>query len=165
MSRRSVNQPSAEGCYYNAVSSPLGNIYLVMLDDKLINVSFLRPKCSKGACPNGIKAQFRSYFSGDLRKFDVKMDFLSGTQFERAVWMSLKKVAYGETRSYKWLAQETKRPNAARAVGNALTKNPFPIILPCHRIIESDDSLGGYTFGTDKKRRLLDMEYYYSMSN
>ncbi len=165
MSRRSVNQPLAEGCYYDTVHSPLGNVYLVILDDYLINVSFLGPRCRKGVCQDGIKARFRSYFSGDLRQFDIRMDFISGTQFERAVWMSLKNVAYGETRSYKWLAEEIKRPNAARAVGNALTKNPFPIVLPCHRIIESDNSLGGYSFGADLKRRLLDMEYYFSMSN
>jgi methylated-DNA-[protein]-cysteine S-methyltransferase len=165
MSRRSVNQPLAEGCHYDTVLSPLGNVYLVVLNSHLINVSFLRPRCRKGVCPERTKAQFEAYFSGDLRQFDIKMDFISGTQFERAVWQSLKNVVYGETRSYKWLAEEVKRPNAARAVGNALTKNPFPIVLPCHRIIESDNSLGGYSFGADLKRRLLDMEYYFSMSN
>jgi O-6-methylguanine DNA methyltransferase len=165
MSRRSVNQPLAEGCVYDTVSSPMGTIYLVTLNDRLINVCFMRPKCRKGACPEDIKSQFRAYFSGDLKQFSISIDFIAGTQFERTVWLSLKNVAYGETRSYKWLAGKIKRPNAARAVGNALTKNPFPIVLPCHRIIESDNSLGGYSFGVDMKRRLLDMEYYFSMRN
>ena len=129
MSRRPVNQPLDEGCYYDSVPSPLGNIYLVLLESHLINVSFLRPHCRKGICPERIKAQFESYFKGDLRKFDLKMELISGTTFERAVWMSLKKIGYGETRSYKWLAEEINRPKAARAVGNALTKNPLPFLL------------------------------------
>jgi methylated-DNA-[protein]-cysteine S-methyltransferase len=165
MIRRSVNRPLVECSHYDSITSPLGIIYLVIRHKYLINVSFLRPECKKGTCPNKIKAQFEAYFKGELREFDLKTDFILGTPFEREVWISLKKIRYGETRSYKWLAEKIKRPNAARAVGRALTKNPLPIVLPCHRIIESDNSLGGYSFGADKKRRLLDMEYYFSMSN
>jgi methylated-DNA-[protein]-cysteine S-methyltransferase len=62
------------------------------------------------------------------------------------------------------LAQKIGKPNASRAVGQALGRNPLPIIIPCHRIIESDGTLGGYSGGTDIKRRLLDMEYYVKLS-
>ena len=65
---------------------------------------------------------------------------------------------------YKWIAEKIGRPAAVRAVGRALSKNPIPIVIPCHRIIESDGSLGGYSSGIDRKRRLLDMEYYARMN-
>lgn len=91
------------------------------------------------------------------------MLFLSGTDFEKKVWLSLVEVPYGEMRTYKWLAERIGNPKAVRAVGRALGSNPIPIVLPCHRIIGSDGSLVGYTGGLDVKRRLLDLEYYYLM--
>jgi methylated-DNA-[protein]-cysteine S-methyltransferase len=63
-------------------------------------------------------------------------------------------------RTYKWLAEKTGKPGAFRAVGQSLSRNPIPIILPCHRVIESDGSIGGYSAGVDIKRRLLEIEYY-----
>ena len=89
---------------------------------------------------------------------------MEGTEFERKVWETLKEIPYGETRTYKWLAEKIGKPHAFRAVGNALGKNPIPIIFPCHRVIETDGSLGGYSGGTDIKRRLLEIEYYTKLS-
>lgn len=87
-----------------------------------------------------------------------------GTEFEQRVWSALSGIPFGETRTYKWIAEKIGNPGAVRAVGRALSKNPLPIIIPCHRVIESDGSLGGYSSGTHRKRRLLEMEYYGKMS-
>jgi len=104
------------------------------------------------------------YFSGSVSKFSQKIKFLTGTEFERKIWSVLNEIPFGETRSYKWVAEKAGSASAVRAVGQALSKNPVPIVLPCHRVIESDGSIGGYSSGTDIKRRLLDMEYYALMN-
>lgn len=118
------------------------------------------PPCPKGKVPEQFRKQLREYFSGALQEFHQPVLFLSGTDFEKSVWLLLKEIPYGETRTYKWLADRAGSPKGSRAVGQALSRNPIPIILPCHRVIESDGSLGGYSGGSDIKRRLLDMEYY-----
>jgi methylated-DNA-[protein]-cysteine S-methyltransferase len=92
------------------------------------------------------------------------MKFLSGTDFEKGVWSVLRDIPFGETRTYKWVAERTGSPSAVRAVGQALSKNPIPIIVPCHRVIESDGSIGGYSSGVNTKRRLLELEYYAKMN-
>lgn len=165
MRERSVNQLLADNSFYDKVISPLGNIYLIFLGDFLIKVSFMKPACRKGMCPKKVRNQLDSYFKGSLKEFSFEIKFYTGTSFERDVWLLLKKVRYGETKSYKWIAEEIGKPGAVRAVGQALKKNPLPIVLPCHRIIESNNSLGGYSYGKDIKRRLLEMEYYYNMNN
>jgi methylated-DNA-[protein]-cysteine S-methyltransferase len=71
-------------------------------------------------------------------------------------------IPYGEVRSYRWLAQRLGKPKAARAVGNALARNPIPIIIPCHRVVRSNGTIGGYAFGTALKKRLLEMEKEHS---
>ena len=89
---------------------------------------------------------------------------MEGTDFEKKVWLALKEIPYGEARTYKWLSEKIGSPKASRAVGQALGRNPISIVLPCHRIIESDGSIGGYSSGVDIKRRLLEMEYYNALS-
>ncbi len=83
-----------------------------------------------------------------------------GTPFENKVWNELKKIPFGDTRSYKEIAVVIGHPNAARAVANACGKNPFPVETPCHRVIRCDGSLGGYSAegGEEAKRRLLENE-------
>jgi methylated-DNA-[protein]-cysteine S-methyltransferase len=85
---------------------------------------------------------------------------LEGTDFQIKVWKELQKIPKGETRTYKEVAESIGMPNAARAVANACGKNPFPITIPCHRVVRSDGSLGGYSGigGVAKKRKLLDEE-------
>ena len=80
------------------------------------------------------------------------------TLFQKKVYTVVKKIPVGETRSYAWVAREAGRPGAARAVGTALKKNPYTIIVPCHRVVRSDGSLGNYALGADLKRRLLETE-------
>jgi methylated-DNA-[protein]-cysteine S-methyltransferase len=102
-----------------------------------------------------------AYFKGDLKEFNQKIKFISGTAFEQRVWLALKEIPYGETRSYKWIAEKIACPKAVRAVGQALGKNPLPIILPCHRVIASDGSIGGFSCGVGIKRWLLRHEGAY----
>ena len=85
---------------------------------------------------------------------------MKGTVFERKVWEELKKIPLGTTKSYKQIAKAIGCPNASRAVANACGKNPKPIEIPCHRVIKSDGSLGGYSAqgGAETKRKLLELE-------
>ncbi len=99
------------------------------------------------------------YFAGDTMDFDWALAWDQGTEFERAVWQTLCRVPYGNTRSYQWVAEQLGRPRAVRAVGNANGKNPFSLVVPCHRIIKSDGSIGGYTGGQPIKQRLLTLEH------
>lgn len=80
------------------------------------------------------------------------------TPFEWRVLAATATIPLGETRSYKWVAKKIGSPKATRAVGQALHKNPFPLIIPCHRVVRSDGSLGGFAGGIEKKRRLLEIE-------
>ena len=80
------------------------------------------------------------------------------TPFEKKVYTVVKKIPAGEIRTYAWVAIKTGAPGAARAVGSALNKNPFPIIVPCHRVVSAGGSPGGYAFGADLKKQLLELE-------
>ena len=80
------------------------------------------------------------------------------TDFQRRVYRAVSTIPDGEVRSYKWVAKRMNNPNAYRAVGNALNRNPYPKIIPCHRVVKSDGSIGGYSGGAALKRRLLESE-------
>jgi O-6-methylguanine DNA methyltransferase len=80
------------------------------------------------------------------------------TPFARKVYKAVLSIPMGEVRTYKWVAQKAGRPRAYRAVGTILKKNPYPLIMPCHRVVKSDKNLGGYIFGLKIKRMLLDSE-------
>lgn len=97
------------------------------------------------------------YFAGLRKSFSVPTA-LEGTPFQRAVWNQLQQVPYGTTLSYGELAELAGYPNAARAVGSAMAKNPLPILIPCHRVIASNGQLGGYTGGLQIKTFLLNLE-------
>ena len=147
---------------FDTFSSPLGTLYIVFSGQSLSGIFFKKPKIKAAKSPDSFKGQLSAYFDGKLMTFDQKIALTSGTDFEKKVWLALKEIPYGETRTYKWLAEMVGSPMASRAVGQALSKNPIPIVLPCHRIIESDGDLGGYSAGEDIKRRLLSLEYYHS---
>jgi methylated-DNA-[protein]-cysteine S-methyltransferase len=101
--------------------------------------------------------QLEAYFAGDLKEFTLELR-LSGTPFQRTVWQQLRRIPYGETRSYGELAEALGKPGASRAVGLANGKNPIGIIVPCHRVVGANGSLTGYGGGLDRKQRLLDFE-------
>ena len=97
------------------------------------------------------------YFSGQRIELDYPI-ILNGTEFQLRVWMKVREIPYGEVRSYEWVAKNIGRRRAARAVGNALRKNPIALIIPCHRVIRKDGSIGGFGYGVEVKRRLLRVE-------
>jgi methylated-DNA-[protein]-cysteine S-methyltransferase len=101
--------------------------------------------------------ELNAYFAGKLRRFTVPLD-LRGTAFQLRVWELLCDILYGETRSYGEVAQAIGKPKAARAVGQAVGRNPISIVVPCHRVIGSDGGLTGYGGGLHRKKALLDLE-------
>lgn len=101
--------------------------------------------------------QLEEYFSGKRKTFNLTFD-ISGTAFQQSVWKELSKIPYGETRSYKDIAHSIKNDKAVRAVGTANGRNPLSIIVPCHRVIAADKSLGGYAGGLGIKAQLLQLE-------
>lgn len=102
-------------------------------------------------------AQLERYFRGELHEFDLPLD-LRGTPFQLRVWALLQTIPYGETRSYRELADMAGIPNGSRAVGLANGSNPIAIVVPCHRVIASSGKLQGYAGGLAAKKKLLDLE-------
>ena len=101
--------------------------------------------------------QLKKYLKGELKSFDCPLD-MKGTSFEKKVWSALKRIPYGRTRSYKDVAKSIGHPKAFRAVGNANGSNSIPLIIPCHRVIESNGGLGGFGHGLKVKAKLLNLE-------
>lgn len=103
--------------------------------------------------------EIKEYFSGERTSFSVAAK-AAGTAFQKSVWEALRKIPYGETRSYSDIAILSGHPNAVRAVANAVGANPIPIIIPCHRVIHRDGSLGGFSMygGIETKIKLLRIE-------
>ncbi|MFI7412002.1 methylated-DNA--[protein]-cysteine S-methyltransferase [Streptomyces sp. NPDC049627] len=101
--------------------------------------------------------QLHAYFAGELKEFTLELH-LSGTEFQRRVWDQLRRIPYGETRSYGQLADALGNSGASRAVGLANGRNPIGIIVPCHRVVGANGGLTGYGGGLDRKQRLLDLE-------
>ena len=101
--------------------------------------------------------QMNAYFAGGLRAFDLPYR-LDAPSFTADVLEQLKTVPYGQTTTYRALAAAVGKPEAARAVGQALHRNPLPILLPCHRVLPADGRLGGYALGAERKRYLLALE-------
>jgi methylated-DNA-[protein]-cysteine S-methyltransferase len=108
--------------------------------------------------PCQLVRQLQAYASSRPVRFTVPVDLSAGTDFQKKVWRALQTIPPGQTRSYAWVARKIGKPRAARAVGAACGANPVPIVVPCHRVIASDGSLGGYTGGLHRKKRLLKLE-------
>ncbi|MGW0734541.1 methylated-DNA--[protein]-cysteine S-methyltransferase [Streptomyces sp. NPDC002851] len=152
--------------HHTVIDSPYGPLTLVATDGTLSGLYMTdqrhRPPEDTFGSPDDtpfteVIAQLERYFAGELREFDLPLH-LDGTPFQRAVWEQLRRIPYGETRSYGELADALGKPNASRAVGLANGKNPIGIIVPCHRVIGANGGLTGYGGGLDRKRRLLDFE-------
>lgn len=157
--------------YYSRMESPIGNLLLAATERGLRYVYFgdALPKSKKWEVwiesPQLLRPyeeQLQAYFRGELREFTCKLD-LAGTEFQKKCWSALLRIPYGKTRSYAEIAREVGSPRAFRAVGQANHNNPIPIIVPCHRVITSNGTLGGYGGGLEMKRSLLkleDAQYY-----
>jgi O-6-methylguanine DNA methyltransferase len=101
----------------------------------------------------------RGYLAGSKEPFTHRLDLEGTTEFNRSVLEVVRRIPYGTLRSYKWVAQQIGSPRATRPVGQALSHNPIPIVVPCHRVVNSDGTIGGYSGGgPDMKRRLIGIE-------
>ena len=104
------------------------------------------------------RREIAEYLAGERTFFTVPVDLSQVPDFERAALEMASQIPYGEVRSYKWIAEQLGKPDAARAVGGAMAGNPVPLIVPCHRVVKTDGGLGGYSFGLVQKEALLNLE-------
>ena len=153
--------------YYDEISSPLGSLLIAASDKGLYGIYFEEHRHFKGKDGWQHKPQhphlqqttrqLQEFFAGTRHAFDIPLD-LAGTPFQQAVWQQLLAIPYGTTISYGEHAQRVGRPNAARAVGAAIGRNPVSIIVPCHRVVGSNGDHTGYAGGLARKRTLLNFE-------
>lgn len=136
------------------------SLYLVATETHLINIQFTQPQKALLQTTELLSMatiQLDEYFQGKRTTFSLPFK-LTGTPFQLAVWKELQNIPYGQTTSYKEIAQKINKPKAYRAVGMANNKNPLPIIIPCHRVIGSNGKLIGYVGGLNLKNYLLELE-------
>ncbi|HVL23229.1 MAG TPA: methylated-DNA--[protein]-cysteine S-methyltransferase [Thermomicrobiales bacterium] len=159
---------------YGFMETPVGPVLIVVTDRGVAEISYLAHRSAQDAMreieQRGILAherqaavgevidQLSQYFDGRLRVFHVPVDLYGISDFTKQVLAATNEVPYGVYRTYGQIATAIGRAGASRAVGNALGRNPVPVIVPCHRIIRSDGSMGWYTGGAGIKRTLLDIE-------
>jgi methylated-DNA-[protein]-cysteine S-methyltransferase len=159
---------------YRTVDSPIGSLLLAATAEGLVRVAFEREdhdavlaRLATEISPrilraphrlDGAASQLDEYFSGRRRSFDVPIDLQLAHGFRRKVLTHLRDIAYGETASYAMVAAASGSPAAVRAVGSACASNPLPLVVPCHRVVRSDGSIGHYLGGTEAKQALLAME-------
>ena len=124
---------------------------------QLLGDSVNRATCSLRLFDD-LMERLKVYCGGHRTTFPDKLDLSQATHFQREVWEITRLIPYGETRSYAWVAEQIKNPRAMRAVGQALGKNPLPIIVPCHRVVASNGKLSGFSGGVEMKRHLLSLE-------
>jgi len=156
--------------HYTFDSSPIGQLLLAGSETALKVVGFRSGSKARSAEPDwerndepfvDVARQLHEYFDGKRRSFDLDVE--SGASgFQADVLDALRRIPYGETRSYGDVARDIRRPNAVRAVGAANGRNPLPIVIPCHRVIGHDGDLTGFGGGLAAKRYLLDLERRYS---
>lgn len=144
---------------YIACSGKLVRVYLpTQRSYHIANVGKEFPGCREDdTLLNGLAKQLADYFAGRLRRFSVPIA-LEGSDFRGQVLRETRKIPFGRTLSYGQIAERIGRPRACRAVGMALGANPVPLVIPCHRVIAADGTLGGFSCGLAVKRRLLTHE-------
>ena len=139
---------------------PIGKVGIIEENDKLTEIFFGDGPQAGQKETSLIKEtvkQLQEYFAGQRREFSLPLA-PRGTEFQQAVWQALTTIPYGETRSYKQIAEQIGNSRACRAVGMANNRNPISIVIPCHRVIGSDGRLVGYGGGLDVKQLLLELE-------
>lgn len=155
-----------ESIYFTRTASPAGPLLLALSARGLLKLGFDRGQPAEGdyqtwqesaAALNPWLRELDEYFDGYRQNFSLPLD-LRGTDFQLQCWRALLDIPYGETRTYRDIAQAIAHPHAFRAVGMSNNRNPIAIVVPCHRVIASDGSLCGYGGGLDIKRKLLDLE-------
>ncbi|HEY90110.1 MAG TPA: methylated-DNA--[protein]-cysteine S-methyltransferase [Thermoflexia bacterium] len=159
--------------FFITASSPWGELWLCTTERGICYLSFgatdgafsflarqgiEKPQAGERPWLTAAQEQLAAYFAGSEREFGLPLD-LRGTPFQRAVWIALLQIPYGETRTYGEIAAAVGRPAAARAVGQAVGANPVSIIVPCHRVLGAGGTLTGYGGGLQRKRGLLQLEH------
>lgn len=147
--------------YYVKYNSLIGELYLIEEDGYLVEINFYVPP-DKSLEKNTMilalcKKELEEYFKNVRKEFNIPIR-PEGTEFQKKVWNALTKIPYGESGSYKDVAIMIGNSKGCRAIGMASNKNPIPIIIPCHRVIGSNNRLVGYKGGIDKKIFLLNLE-------
>jgi len=149
--------------YIKYISTNIGKIGIIEEDNKIIRIIINKKIDIENIIEKDtnllIEAakQIQQYLDGKRTSFDLPLN-PKGTEFMKKVWKALLKISYGETKTYKQIAQMIENPKAVRAVGMANHNNPIPIIIPCHRVIGSNGNLTGYALGLDMKKYLLELE-------
>lgn len=145
--------------YISFYDSPIGLIKIAANEEAIVALDFVykRSKENENDVIKKCKIQLDEYFKGVRKEFDVNVE-INGTEFQRMVWEELKRIPYGEVRSYKDIAVAIGNEKAVRAVGGANNKNKIAIIIPCHRVVGKDGSLTGYAGGLWRKKWLLEHE-------
>ena len=145
---------------YAFYQSPFGLLKVGIADEKVVLVGIVS-KQDKAHQPTPLSAevyrQLQEYFAGKRTVFTVPYA-LNGTSFQQAVWTQIAKIPYGQTVTYKDIAQAIDKPRAFQATGRAVGANPLAILIPCHRVVGSNGELTGYAFGLEMKKALLNLE-------
>lgn len=171
---RSAEEEGVLDIAYRTIDSPVGSLLLAATSRGLVRVAFsseghdrVLSNLSSAISPRLLKAprkldpvarELDEYFDGKRTSFDLPLDFQLSSGFRRQVLSHLSEISYGQTASYAAVAHLAGSPRAVRAVGSACATNPIPIVVPCHRVIRSDGSLGGYAGGAIAKELLLVLE-------
>lgn len=159
---------------YTTIDTPVGSLLLAATDEGLVRVAYerqghdtalkmLAAKLSPRIlhAPKRLDAaaiQIDEYFAGRRTAFDLPLDFSLSSGFRQLVQRHLSDIAYGHTETYRQVAETVGNPRAVRAVGSACATNPLPIVVPCHRVLRTDGTVGGYAGGADAKNTLLSLE-------
>ena len=171
---RRARREGLESVGYRVVDSPLGPLWIAIGPRGLVNIHYGTEPSPReqrrivraygpGVLPDArrvdpVARELDQYWSGKRREFDVTVDLSPLTPFQRKVLGVTARVPYGELITYAEVARKTGNDNAYRAAAGAIGDNPVPIVVPCHRVVASDGTLGGYAGGLDAKRRLLKLE-------
>ena len=147
------------------METPVGKLRLVASNKGLTAIDVKATYSKLATKPDGraqeilaeTRKQLTQYFAGDRKKFDLPFD-LTGTPFQVKAWKTLTRIPYGKTISYGEQAKAMRKAKAVRAVGSANGKNPIPIIIPCHRVIQSSGTFGGYMWGNTRKTAIIGWE-------
>ena len=147
-------------CYY--YNTPAGKLQIVADSEYITGITFCEKKMKsvvekETPLIRKMYEQLEEYFDGQRKIFDIPVK-ATGTAFQKSVWEALQKIPYGETRSYKQIAEMIGKPAACRAVGMANNRNPVSIVIPCHRVVGANGDLVGYAGGLDVKIKLLELE-------
>lgn len=173
--RSEVDLPDAKRLHTAVIDSPIGALFAAADDERVYllhevrkfglqrKVATLHSRVKSMLVPGGnhmlekTAEELKAYFNGKLRDFDIPL-FFSGTMFQNTVWNEICTIPYGATMTYAAMAERIGKPSSFRAVAQALALNPILILVPCHRVVNTDGSLGGYAGGPNSKEWLLELE-------